>query len=83
MAQGHPGRTGCQANGLSVGLQALHGPQLPQPVFADARACQFAAPAFDIPNRFEKNIICDTTLARAVIGIQRHVAYSAARTTMR
>jgi hypothetical protein len=59
---------------LGFVVQALHGPQLPQPVFADARDCQLAAPAFDNPNRFAIDIARDTTLARAVIGIQRHDA---------
>ena len=55
-------------------LQALHGPQLPQPVFADARACHFIAPSLDNPRRLANKTANDTTLARVAIGIQRHAA---------
>ena len=64
-------------------VQALQGPQLPQPVFVVARTCQRAALTFDNPNCFKVNIARDTTLARAGIGSQRHSADIAASITIR
>lgn len=63
-------------------LQALHGPQLPQPVFADARPCQRSALAFDKPTRFANRMTWDTTLARVATGNQRNETWLAASTTM-